>query len=92
MLFILYQNQAIKPGFVSKSFEVAQWTARLFSKLAFELGTINLINSAWDWFIGENGGLNIIILGLKRHPLIRDDILSTLLLFSKFNFAEMFTT
>ena len=33
---------ALKPGLVSKSFDVAEWAARLFSKLAFEFGDNNL--------------------------------------------------
>lgn len=44
---------ALKPGLVSKSFDVAEWSARLFSKLAFEFADSNLLMNAWEWFIGE---------------------------------------
>lgn len=60
---------ALKPGLVSKSFEVAEWAARLFSKLAFEFGDNILLMHAWEWFVGAEGqGLNMTLLGLKRHP------------------------
>ena len=63
--------KALKPGLVSKSFDVAEWAARLFSKLAFEFGDSNLLMHSWEWFIGEGTGLNTTLLSLKRHPDLR---------------------
>lgn len=84
---------ALKPGLVSKSFEVAEWAARLFSKLAFEFGDNILLMHAWEWFVGAEGqGLNMTLLGLKRHPDLKSLIVSTLLQFARFNFVELFTT
>jgi len=62
---------ALKPGLISKSYDVAEWTARLFSKLAFEFGDTNLLMHAWEWFIGDGSGLNTVLLSLKRHPDLR---------------------
>jgi hypothetical protein len=43
----------LKPGLISKNFDVATWSARLFSKLAFEFKENNLLPEAWEWFIGD---------------------------------------
>ena len=64
---------------MSKSFEVSSWTARLFSKLAFELGNTTLLEPSWDWFVSEHGGLATALLGLKRHPDLNELIVSILL-------------
>lgn len=72
--------------------EVAQWSARLFSKLAFELSDANLLNTAWEWFIGETGGgLSTALLGLKRHPDLNELVVSILLQFARYNFIELFS-
>ena len=51
----------------------------MFSKLAFELAETSLLNVAWEWFVGEGNGLNTTLLGLKRHPDLKDHIVSILL-------------
>jgi hypothetical protein len=71
----------LKPGLVSKSFDVAEWAARLFSKLAFEFGDNNLLSYSWEWFVGESGGLNTTLLSLKRHP----DLLSLVIIYNNNN-------
>lgn len=40
--------------------------------------------------MGEGQGLNTTVLGLKRHPDLRDLIIQILLLFAKHNFYELF--
>lgn len=75
-----FSLNALKPGLVSKSFEVAEWAARLFSKLAFEFGENIILYHAWEWFVGPEGqGLNMLLLGLKRHPDIKNLTVTTLL-------------
>jgi hypothetical protein len=83
---------ALKPGMVSKSYEVAEWAARLFSRLAFEFGESNLLVHAWEWFVGDGGGLNTTLLSLKRHPDLRSLIVTILLEFALYNFVELFIT
>jgi hypothetical protein len=77
---------------VSKSYDVAEWAARLFSRLAFEFGDSNLLVHAWEWFVGDGGGLNTTLLSLKRHPDLRSLVVSTLLQFARYNFVELFIT
>ncbi|KAL4496244.1 hypothetical protein ABPG72_012981 [Tetrahymena utriculariae] len=86
-----FSMNCLKPGIVSKSFEVATWAARLFSKLALEFSESNLLTVSWDWFVGENGGLNTTLLGLKRHPDMKDLVVQILLQFARYNFVELFT-
>lgn len=76
---LTFSLNAIKPGIVSKNFEVAQWACRLFSKIAFEIYETNLLIFAWEWFVGDNGGFHTVLLGMKRHPDLRELVLSILL-------------
>jgi hypothetical protein len=73
------KKKCLKPGLVSKNMEVASWSARFFSKIAFELGETNLFAGCWDWFISEHGGLSTSLLGLKRHPDLKELVVSILL-------------
>ena len=38
----------LRPGFISKSFETAQWTCRLFSKLGADFLERDMLPAAWD--------------------------------------------
>lgn len=66
---------------VSKNYDVAVWTAKLLSKLALDFSENNLLMNAWEWFVSENGGkfwinqllgLPTCLLGLKRHPDLKE--------------------
>lgn len=46
---------------------------------------------AWEWLTGDAGGLNTILLGIKRHTDLKENILNILLQFGRFNFPELFT-
>lgn len=83
--------KALKPGLVSKSFDVAEWAARLFSKLALEFADSNLLMNAWEWFVGEGQGLSTTLLGLKRHPDLKNKVVEILLQIARYNFVELFT-
>jgi hypothetical protein len=39
----------------------------------------------------EGGGLNTAIMGMRRHPDLRESIVNMILQFAKFNFTEVFT-
>lgn len=52
---------AVKPGFLSKSEEVAKMTISLFRK----------IESLYSWFINEDvSGSKTLFLGMRRHPTL----------------------
>lgn len=54
---------ALKPGFISKNQKVAELTLELFG----QLGDI------YQWFVGEEGKCaGTLLLGLKRHPSLRE--------------------
>lgn len=42
-----------KPGIISKSSEVSEWSLRFYEKLGIELKQKNLLVGTWDWFIEE---------------------------------------
>ena len=63
---------SFKPGLVSKSNVTAICSARLISKLGLEFNSDpKLASIAWDWFIGNSGGLHTCVLALKRHDDIK---------------------
>ena len=88
---LVFAQTAIKPGFLSKNFEVAEWTCTLFSKLGFEFANRDLLQHAWEWFSSEVGGLNSCILCLKRHYELSDAIVSVLTKYAKYHMTELFT-
>ena len=88
---LIFVQAALKPGFLSKNIEVAQWTCTLFSKFGFEFANRDLLQHAWEWFSSEVGGLNCCILCLKRHYEISDAIISVLIQYARYNMTELFT-
>jgi hypothetical protein len=54
---------ALKPGFISKSQKVAELSIELFGKLG----------NIYQWFAGDESKCSgTLLLGLKRHPDLRD--------------------
>lgn len=60
----------LKPGLLSKSEEVALWSCRILSKLAFELANLELLAPIYDWFCSQVGGLYSTVMCLRRHSNI----------------------
>lgn len=77
---------------MSRSYDVAEWTARLFSKFAFEFADSPLLMHMWDWFVGEGQGYSSTLMSLKRHPDLRNLVVDILLQLARYNFVEIFTT
>lgn len=66
--------EALKSGLVSKSYEVALWTIRLFSRLALDLHHNNELVNIWQWFAYDpNCGFETILLAIKRHPDLKSN-------------------
>ena len=64
---------AIKPGFISKSSDVARLTINVFKKLK---------KNVYEWLIGESRGSTTLLLGFKRHPYLAEplwDLLSDII-------------
>jgi len=88
---VVLVQQACRPGLLSKSPEVVEWSCRFFSKLAFEFTNRNLMPLAWDWFISEHGGMQGCLMGLKRHPLLAESVISVLVQYARYDMVELFT-
>lgn len=55
---------AIKPGFISRDQRVAELALELFGKL----------NNIYEWFVSEESKCaGTFLLGIKRHPALRDE-------------------
>jgi len=61
---MLFALNGMKPGLISKSFDVSNWAARLFSKIAFELADSKLASLSWEWFVGESKGISTVLMGM----------------------------
>ena len=83
--------QAFKTGLNSKSEEIAQWTCKIFAKLAFELSDTKLLEEVWRWFTAENGGLFAFGNCIKTHSSIVLYILTALMQISRNNMTELFS-
>jgi hypothetical protein len=83
---------ALKAGVLSKNFEVAEWTAKVIQKLAYNFGESALLDAGWEWFISDIGGINSMILSIKRHPELSSQIVFIILQFARYNIVEMFTS
>ena len=83
--------QALKPGLYSKNEEVAQWTCRFLSKIAFYFSNVELLPAAWEWFTAVNGGLYAFFACLKRHPDTGPYVVAGITQFGRYNMLELFT-
>ena len=82
----------IKAGLYSNSAEVANWSLRLLGKIANQMNEHGISGVAWDWFISENGCLQIILQSIEsRKGLISENIVSVLCQFGAHNLKELFT-
>lgn len=81
---------SMKPGLLSKNIDIVYISGRLLSKLALELIEINLISSAFDWFVMPNGGLEASILCLKRFDCATEIVVTMINSFAKFHLYELF--
>ena len=87
----------LRPGFLSRSLEAAQWTCRIFSKLAVDFQERNMSKVAWEvrarqWFASEGGGVDACITACRRFgPDVKSSAISVLVQYGHGNFLEMFT-
>ncbi len=84
--------EIFKAGLYSKNTEVAIWACKLLAQMANQLKVGELSGAAWDWFVGDNGGLHGVLHGLKSlHDLPGESVVSLLCQFGRYNFTELFT-
>jgi ribosome biogenesis SPOUT family RNA methylase Rps3 len=80
----------IKPGFVSKSKEIAKWTCRIFSKMAYICHKEQILDRAFEIFIEEGTFIKILLLCIRRHFELKTAVLEVLTEFGKENFVTLF--
>jgi hypothetical protein len=80
----------IKPGFVSKSEEIAKWTCRIFSKMAYICHKEQILDRAFEIFIEEGTFIKILLLCIRRHFELKTAVLEVLTEFGKENFVTLF--
>lgn len=88
---MVFVHHALKAGFISKDYDVAQTTCSLFQELAYEYLNQDLLGHAWEWFISEQGGLHYVLNCIKRHPDLAENAIKVLVEFSRYNLMELFS-
>lgn len=77
-------------GLFSPNYEIVVWCLRVLSKLGSELDIRKLLNSAYDWFIEQDGGLSAIVYAINKHSDIIENVVSVMTQFGKYNMLELF--
>ncbi|CAD8181583.1 unnamed protein product [Paramecium octaurelia] len=85
---LVFAFQALKPGLISKSFDVAYESVRLFTRL----GSMIPVQLLREWFLEEQGGLHTALMGTRRHPELVSFHVEMIQQFARNNFVEVFTT
>ena len=49
--FILAKSNTKLLILLSKNYEVAEWTSRVYVRLSYDFMEVNLMELAWEWFI-----------------------------------------
>ena len=55
-----------------------------------ELDIRKLLNSAYEWFVDQDGGLSSVIYALNKHSDIIENVVSVMFQFGKYNMLELF--
>ncbi|CAD8059186.1 unnamed protein product [Paramecium sonneborni] len=84
---MIFALQALKPGLISKSYDVVYEAVRLFTRL----GSLIPVQLIREWFLENQGGLHTALMGAKRHPELVKFQVEMILQFGKNNFVEVFT-
>lgn len=73
-------------GLAHKEEEVVLNTAKIFQLVINELSSQQYhLEIIYEWFIKDNGGLQLCLAALKKHKIIKDQVVKTLIEISKFN-------
>jgi len=82
---------AFKGGLFSKQKDVAIWTAKIFTKLAYDFANTGLLRQAWEWYISVDGGLDGTIYFMQKHTEMEQIGLDLMINIGKGNLTELFT-
>ena len=80
----------ISCGLFSPHYDIVVWCLRVLSKLGSELDIRKLLNSAYEWFVDQDGGLSSVIYALNKHSDIIENVVSVMFQFGKYNMLELF--
>jgi hypothetical protein len=64
----------IKPGLVSKSYEVAALSVKIFTKMSLLFHEKFLLDWAYEWFVSDDGALQTSVHAIKRHADLKPKI------------------
>lgn len=80
---LLHFLSLFKAGLVSRNSEVSRYVCRLYSNISFILLDNGRMKRTFDWFISKEGLINMLVLGIKRHVDIVEEMVSLLLNFTR---------
>jgi len=79
-----------KSGLVSRSQEVARFTCRLYSNISYCLLDNNALHYGYQWAIAPKSLMNILVLALKRHIGLIEEIVTVMLDFAHNRLSSLF--
>ena len=88
---------ALKSGFFSECMPVAEWTCKLFSKIAMDFEQNSQLTDLYQWFIqvpsaknGQlGGGLEAVLYSLNKHSQIVEHVCNVILAVFKGNLSKL---
>ena len=78
--------QTLATGFYSLNIEVTRWCMKLFTKIGYDFGhDQKIFDRAATWFVDKEGGLELSLHALKKHPELGEDFVIVVTQFSTAN-------
>jgi len=66
----------ISTGMYSNNLDVCKWCLKLMTKVAFDFSSNDLLSQhMMNWFLEKDGGLELALIGFKRHPEIAEEFI-----------------
>ncbi len=64
-------------GLYSHNLEICKWCSKLLTKIGYDFGqNHSLFNQAMSWFLEKEGGLELSLHALKKHPDLGEDFVA----------------
>lgn len=82
--------EIFKPGVVSRDTEVARYACRLFSNFSYCLLDKGALSMAYDWAVSPRSLMTILVMGLKRHISLVEEVVTVMLDFASNRIAPFF--
>ena len=78
--------QTLSCGLYSNNLEICKWCSKLLTKIGYDFGSNQvLFDQAMSWFLEKEGGLELSLHALKKHPDLAEEFVLFVSQFSTVN-------